>query len=308
MTSHPDRQAPTLAQVRPPGGPFDPPKEGSFDARVDLKLLAHAARRAIGLSEKAREHLARFDEQEHPDLWAGTVRDGVARGFCAALEEAVSLAPPPAPAPPPVVDPLKVKTFVGRELRRKQDLLVASGGARIRFSRRQGVLLVDRERRIESANCLRFDDLRDCGTLDGFEAPPHERPRLFSAQFLHPSVLRQGPDFDELVLDGRLGRTAAGFPVRIVFTGRKSEPFVTLRIALENRHRDHRLRMRLLGVPEDAVRHSCTDVCRRVDSPAGGFLAFTLVRACGRLSVDGEVVEVPGAQCLCRIEHEFRLG
>jgi hypothetical protein len=45
-----------------------------------------------------------------------------------------------------------------------------------------------------------------------------------------------------------------------------------------------------------------------VHSDAGGFVAFTLVRACGRLRVDGSEVAVPGAQCRGVVEHVFTLG
>lgn len=308
MSSHPDRRAPTLAQLGAATGDGEPPGAGSADARIDLKLMIARAERALQLSERARARLAALLPDAHPDLWAGTVQDGTARGFLAALEEAISLAPPPAPAPPPMLDPLQVRTFVGKELRKKKDILVASAGARIRFSRKEGVQLVLRDAEVNSTNCLRFEAQQDVGTLDGFAARPEQRPRLFSAQFLQPTVLRQGPDFDQLVLQGRLGRTAAGFPVQLTFTGNKAEPFVSLRIRLDNQQQDHRLRLRLLGVPAPCVQHACTDVGQWVDSPAGGFLAFTLVRACGRLLVDGEVVPVPGAQCRGVLEHEFRFG
>lgn len=308
MSSHPDRQAPTLAQCSPASGAFDAPGAGSADARIDLKLLQARAFRAIDLSERSRQRLAALLPEARPDLWAGTVQDGTARGFMVALEEAISLAPAPAPVVPPVIDPLHVRTFVGKDLRKKKDILVASAGARIRFSRKEGVLLVDRDANLNSPNCVRFDAQQDLGTLDGFVPHEGERPRLFSAQFLHATVLRQGPDHDQLVLQGRLGRTPAGFPATLTFTGHKHESFVRLHLRLENRHHDHRLRLRLLGVPDDCVRHDCADVGQRIDSPAGGFVAFTLVRACGRLLVDGEVVAVPGAQCQGVIEHEFRLG
>ena len=62
----------------------------------------------------------------HPThLWAGTVQDGTALGFAAALEEAVSLAAPePAPSLPD--DPARTVCLEGKTLRRKKDLLPGS--------------------------------------------------------------------------------------------------------------------------------------------------------------------------------------
>jgi hypothetical protein len=315
LKQHPDRHAATLTQcadaaVRAGPGPFAPPGPGARDARIDLKLLAFRAQQACARSERARSRLAGLAAAEHPDLWAGTVQDGTARGFAVALEEAVSLAgaSSPADAPPAADDPVRVVVFTGNELRKKKDVLVAAAGARIRFARKTGVLFVSREPECNSVNCVRFEDRSDTGTLDAFAARADERPRVFSPQFLRATLLRQGPDFDQLDLEGRLGRGPMGFPCVLRFIGRKDEESVRLVVRVKNEHRDHRLRIRFLGIPDAFVHHECTDVREKVESSAGGFLAFTLVRACGRLVVDGEEVAVPGAQCLGWIEHEFRLG
>ena len=45
-----------------------------------------------------------------------------------------------------------------------------------------------------------------------------------------------------------------------------------------------------------------------VQHSGGSFVAYTLVRACERLLVDGRIVAVPGAACRGTIEHHFRLG
>jgi hypothetical protein len=313
VKSHPDRCAATLATVpvaraRQGAGPFAPPGAGARDCRIDLKLLRWRALEAGERSDAARARLAGFDATAHPDLWAGTVQDGVARGFAVALEEAIDLAGPGTAPPAPPVDPTRVQVFEGRELLRKKDLLVAGAGARIRFTRQQGVLFVDRRADVASPDCLRFESRADHGTLDAFAADERERPRLFSARFLRPVRYTTGAGHGELVLAGRLGRTAAGIPCRITFTARADQPLLQLRVAIENRHVDHRLRLRLLGVPAALVRHDCTDVREIVQCDGRPFVAFTLVRACGRLLVDGVAVDQPGAQCLGPIEHTFHLG
>jgi hypothetical protein len=293
------------------GVPLLPPGAGAADCRIDLKLLQWRALRAAGSSAAARARLQVFDPLLRPDLWAGTVQDGVARGFAVALEEAIALAPaPPAVTTGPTVpdDPTRVQTFTGTQLRKKKDLLVDSGGARVRFSRKEGVLFVDRDAGVHSADCLRFEARTDRGTLDAFVADESERPRLFSARFLQPVRYTAGAGHSELVLEGRLGRTARGFPCRIVLSAAASDQRVRLRVRIDNRHCDHRLRARFLGVPPALLEHACTDVHEQVDNDAGGFVAFTLVRACGRLVVDGRAIETPAAQCQGPIEHEFLLG
>src|SRR5262249_5068277 len=142
---HPDRLALNLAhRATLPAdawhGPFVAPDPGSDDARVDLKLLAFEVKRALAERGTPAAH-ARLAELIGPDLWAGTVRDGTARGMRVALEEALSLCAPPAASPERAPFDTVLEQ---RELRRHRDLLVASGGARIRFSRKLGVLFVDR--------------------------------------------------------------------------------------------------------------------------------------------------------------------
>lgn len=311
MISHPDRRLVVLGPVQralaaDPGR--QPPAPGAADCRIDLKLLQWRALQAATRSPVARTKLQAWDQLLRPDLWAGTVQDGVARGFAVALEEVIAAAPPAPIDPPPPDDPVRMQTFTGSALRKKKDLLVDSGGARVRFSRKEGVLLVDRRAGVTSPNCLRFEARADHGTLDGFRGDERERPRLFSAQFLQPLRYTTGAGYSELVLDGRLGRRPDGFACRLVLTGRADEHQVRLSIRIDNRHQDHRLRARFLGVPAPLIEHHCTDVGERIDNDAGGFCAFTLVRACGRLLVDGAAVPVPAAQCPGVIEHEFRLG
>ena len=315
MTSHPDRRLATLAAAAgtaPARGDAHPipPGAGAADCRIDLKLLQWRALRAAGSSAAVRARLAAFDPLLRPDLWAGTVQDGVARGFAVALEEAIALAPVSAvPAVPAVPDdPTRVQTFTGPQLRKKKDLLVDSGGSRVRFSRKEGVLFVDRDAGVHSTDCLRFEARTDLGTLDGFVADEAERPRLFSARFLQPVRYTAGAGHSELVLEGRLGRSARGFACRIVLSAASSDTRVRLRVHIDNRHTDHRLRARFLGVPPALLEHACTDVHEQVENDAGGFVAFTLVRACGRLVVDGRSIETPAAQCPGPIEHEFLIG
>ena len=305
--SHPDRRARTLADTQPvQGGGFALPEAGARDCRIDLKILQWKALRACAQSARARERLRELDPQQRPDVWAGTVQDGLARGFAVALEEAISLAPQT--TPPPAPDPMHIQHVTGKELRKRKDLLVKSGGARVRFSRKEGVLFVDRDADTNSPNCLRFEDRADRGSLDAFVAVENERARIFSAQFLQPLRYTTGKDFSELELSGRLGRGKNGFAVRMWIVGRDSESTVELRIEIDHRLRDHRLRARFLGVASTLIAHECQDVREVVQAPAGGFVAFTLVRAIGTLLVDGSPVAVDGAQCQGRITHTFRLG
>lgn len=309
LPSHPDRAAATLADradqtARRGAGPFQPPGSGAADCRIDLKLLQWRALRTLTNSERARDHLQPFAAAAHPDLWAGTVADGTARGFAAALEEAIALAGPAAPTSPPGDG----RRTTGKELRKRRDLLVASGGSRIRFTRKEGVLFVDRETGVNSPNCLRFEARRDLGTLDGFVADPAERPRLMSAQFLQPQEYFEGDGETQLTLAGRLGRGPVGWPCTLRIIGRTDETTVQFHLRLEHRVPGWRLRARFLGVPTAAIAHECTDVREVVANDAGGFVAFTLVRSCGTLLVDGAAREVPGGFCLGTLEHRFRLG
>ncbi len=287
---------------------MQPPGRGSHDCRIDLKLLEWRALRAAGRSEKARRRLDQFDPMLRPDLWSGTVQDGTARGFMNALEETLSLAPVEDAWPKPPEDPLRVQTFEGKALRKKKDIAVESGGARIRFSRKEGVLFVDRTAGINSPNCVRFEARKDLGTLDAFVGDEAERPRLFSAQFLQPVRHVTGAGYSDLVLQGRLGRTQAGFDCTLRFVASHDEPFVRMRVTIDNRQENHRLRVRFLGVPSPLLHHDCADVHDEVQNGSGGFVAFTLVRACGTLLVNGSPVAVPAAQCRGIVEHDFRLG
>lgn len=310
--SHPDRVAATLANVAAVraergDGPFALPGDGAADCRIDLKLWLHAAERAASRSPAAAERLAALALDQRPDLRAGTVRDGTARGLMAACEEVTALAPD-ATAPPPPFDPVRAQQFTGRELRKKKDLLVKSGGARVRFSRREGLLFVDRDGGVHSANCLRFEALRDLGTLDGFVADAAERPRLHSAQFLQPHRYVVDGDRGELVLAGRLGRGPIGWPCELVLRGEPESPTVAMTLRIDHRQPGWRLRARFLGLPPAAIAHDCTPVTEVVQNDAGGFVAVTLVRGCTTLLVDGAPVPVPGAACLGAIEHRFALG
>jgi hypothetical protein len=317
--SHPDRVAATFANVDAAravrgDGPFAPPGTGAFDARIDLKLLSWQATAAATRSPRARAHLARLDLERRPDLRCGTVHDGVARGLAAALEEVVSLGPPaPEPEAPPF-DPLRMQLWSGRELRKKKDLLVKSGGPRVRFTRREGLLYVDRDDSTQgetgrhSSNCLRFEARRDIGTLDGFVADDAERPRIYSAQFLQPQRYLQAGDLTELELAGRLGRGPIGWPCRLLVRGHTTEPTLQLVLRLDQRLTGWRLRARFLGIPAAAIAHECTPVTECVQNDAGGFVAVTLVRANDALLVDGRAVPVPAAACRGEIVHRFRLG
>lgn len=310
-TTHPDRAAATLANLpdlRAAGDvAFAPPGAGAADCRIDLKLLQWRALQATAASARSREHLAAFGREAHPDLWAGTVQDGVARGFAVRLEEAIALAPAPAAAQA-VATPPGAKATTGRELRKRKDLLVASGGSRVRFSRKEGLLFVDRDAKLHSSNCLRFEARTDRGTLDTFVPAADERPRLYSAQFLQAQRYVEGPNGQELVLAGRLGRGPIGWNVEVVLTGHADEPTVRLLVRIDNRLRGWRLRARFLGMPAAAIAHECMPVHEVVANDAGGFVAFSLVRAVDSLLVDGSLVATPGATCQGGIEHRFRLG
>lgn len=312
MKPHPDRKAQTLANVAAiqetdGDGPFTPPGADSRDCRIALKLLQWRALRACENSGAARERLAEFDPATRPDLWAGTVQDGTALGFAAALEEAISLAAPEPTTSMPD-DPARTVCLEGKDLRRKKDLLVASGSARVRFSRKQGILFVDRSANTNAPNCLRFEARADEGDLDHFRPDENQRARLFSAQFLQPQRYLTAPGFTELRLAGRLGRSRDGWACELVLTGIDAEPTVRMSLRIDNQQTNQRLRARFLGMDPALIEHGCTDVAERVENDFGGFVAFTLVRSVGTLQVGGERVATPQAQCAGSLEHTFRLG
>jgi hypothetical protein len=196
----------------------------------------------------------------------------------------------------------------GKPLRRRREIVIASGGARVRFARKSGVTLIDRARGLTADDCIRFEDRGDAGDLDGFAPVAGERPRLFSPGFLVAQELLEGPDGTRLRLGGRLGRRPAGFACELVIEGRAVDDFVRLSVRVRNEHPDHRLRIRFAKGSAVAVRHRGTPAWERIRARGLEFWAATIVRACGRLRVDDEVVAVPDAQCLGWIEHEFALG
>jgi hypothetical protein len=226
------------------------------------------------------------------------------------LEEAIALAvtDEKTARATPRQDLGQAQVFEGRQLRSKKDILVTGGTAQLHFSRRQGLTYQSRKTTTQSANCLRFEARADRGTLDSFRGDDATRPRLFSAQFLRPVRYEIAPGYAELQLDGRLGRGAIGWHVAIRITGHEAESALRLEIQLDNAMTDWRLRARFLGIPSSEIAHECTDVRESVANDTGGIVAFTLVRACGRLRVDGELVAVPAAQCHGRIVHRFHLG
>ena len=305
---HPDRLAATLLQVlqagEVPATEAARPGPGSADCRMDLKLQLHRARRCMAASAAAAEHLEAVDERCHPDLWAGTVRDGVARGFATRLEEACSLAP----ESPAEHHAERIDALEGPGLRRKKDLLVAARGARARFTRKGGVLLVDRAADLHTENCLWFEARRDLGTLDGFVADAAERPRLFSAQFLKPVRYETGEHIQQLSLRGSLGRGAHSWPCDVTLRGDDRSDCLSVTIELPRAPVGWRLRARWLGVPAQLVHHECEPVREVVDGPRGGFVADTLARTCAQLQVGDQLVETPGAAALGPLRHRFWLG
>ncbi|MEM7203462.1 MAG: hypothetical protein AAF628_24575 [Planctomycetota bacterium] len=313
MKPHPDRRAATLAQqaLLPAEawvGPFNAPGKGSEDARVDLKLLQWRTDRLLAERGTAAAR-ARLEELQRPDLRAGTVQDGTARGISVALEEAMSLCPPAADARPNPVWTEEAEVLNAKALRRKKDLLVASAGVRVRFSRKRGLLLVDRARDVHSEGVVCFEDRRDRGTLDGFAPASAERPRLFLPNFLVPTAYAQGPAGAGLLLEGRLGRRPQGYRCRLALEGRADERFLRMTVAVENLQDDHRLRIRFRGLgPEYPIGHAGTPAWEPVLQAGRRFMAATLVRACGVLQVGDTTVAVPAAQCRGWVEHRFALG
>jgi len=311
LPAHADRLISTLAQRKqrmPEGeaGPYATPGAGSDDARVRLKLLVHRARQALSSrgTAAAEERLAGLDS---PDLWAGTVQDGTARGFMVALEEAISLCTEEAVVAD-IADPEEDCLTDPKQLRRKREMLIASAGTRLRFSRKKGIQVIDRRRDFNEENCIQFEDRSDCGDLDHFTPKDGQRPRIFLPGFLTPVCLIQDKKRDLLELRGRLGRRADGFPCELTFEGRKDEGFLRMTLRVENRQLDHRLRIRFLGVQDqDMIGHEGTPGWEKVEHRGRVFLAATLLRACGRLRVGEEIVQVPEAQCLGWIEHRFKL-
>jgi hypothetical protein len=307
---HPDRRCATLAN-RPASAPVDlvAPPPGSSDSRVDLKLLTWRARRALanGATPAAR---ARFAAVDAPHLLAGTVQDGTARGVQLALEETIDLC---AWQEPPLAETCAIdgdaEVFEGKALRKKKDILVASGGSRIRWSRKGGVIVVDREHGVHAEDCIRFEDRHDRGDLDGFDGDPDERPRIFSPAFLQPLRLVQGKTLHRLDLVGRLGRRGDGHACSLTFLGRSDEPCVRMIVSIDHRLENHRLRVRFLGASTvDAIDADGTPGFTVVQSGARVFVAATLVRAVGSLELGSERIPTPAAQCKGVIRHEFRLG
>ncbi|MEE2887679.1 MAG: hypothetical protein VX951_09655 [Planctomycetota bacterium] len=318
-TAHPDRQAETLAQraaLLEQAKSADANSNGQSpsnpgDARVDLQLLRYRALRA--LRERGTDAaMAAIAGLDSADFTAGTVQDGTARGLMVRLEEVLSLCTPRPPTDDWVRqagdDPHTVIT-TGKELRRKRDILVASDGARVRISRRSGCLLVDRRRGIHEEHCIQFEDQADVGCLDDFRPDDKQRPRLYSPAFLLPTYLHQGPIEDRLVLEGQLGRGQKGHPCKITLVGRKDEAGIRMTVWVLNRHLDHRLRIRFVGLSDGSyVSHRGTPGFEHVHAGGRTFLAATLLRACGRLRVGNDYLPTPAAQLLKPIEHSFGLG
>ncbi len=317
LTPHPHRRCASLAMAAqlPASafvGPFVAPGPDALDARIDLKSLRRRVLHALATRGTPAAH-ARLEGLDSADLAAGTVQDLVARGYAVALEEAASLCKP-APDEPPF--DVGGTPATPKDLRRKKDFLVASGGARFRFSRRGGLQFIDRERELNVEHCVRFEDRTDVGTLDRFVAKEGELPRRFDAAFLDPIAYRQGELGDELILDGWLGRTSRDLPCRLTLVGRRDESFVRLTVRIDNRRRDHRLRIRFHGMPDVApIVGIDAGPLERIVTAHGGYHAATLVRSCGRVAIGGglddaddELVEVPDAQCLRVVECTFHLG
>lgn len=320
------RRVTTLAAYRGPQGsksdlapsehaPCPPCAQGpDIDARVDLHLFAHRVRTALRDrgTAAARARLAKLAD---PALWTGVVQDGTYRGLMVALEEAEQMCRPATDSQPTsdrLVDDHELasgrsRVFTGKDLRKQREFVVASDGARVRFSRRHGLLLVDRRIDLHAEDCLHFEDQADAGDLDRFK--PAGRPRYFRPAFLRPERFAQTPTTQELVLAGRLGRKPDGMPCRIELFGHKDRTAIRLRIAVHNQHENHRLRIRFHSVPGAALDTGGSPGVREVRTPGGReFVAATLARSVGTLRVENQDIATPAAQCIGWLHHEFWLG
>lgn len=307
---HPDRRATTLAQrdASVTGDDFAPPGPDSEDARVDWKLLRARAHRALEVrgTDAARTRLAALDASV--DLLAGTVQDGCIRGATVAYEEAESLCSA-AIEPPPRRDDELLEVYEGKELRRRREFVIRSGGAHVRFSRKLGVTLVDRSHDVVATDCMRFDDRDGTGDLDEFEITQDRRARVFAPNFLKAARFEQSKSTSRLVLRGRLGRRPTGFDCEIRFEGRADESRIRMDVLVRNEQDDHRLRIRFATGVESCVHHAGTPAWQRVHASGRSFLCGTLVRACARLRLDdNEVIATPDARCIGWVHHTFELG
>ena len=234
------------------------------------------------------------------------MQDGAARGFAVHLEEAIALAQPEPDAQPAAFTP--TRTLIGKELRRHKDLLVASSGARLRFTKKQGFVFTQRDRGPTSVDCVWFEARRDQGSLDDFVPALDERARLFSARSLQAIEYAVGDGGGRLVLDGRLGRGPIGWPLRLVLAAHADDERLRLTVHLGDAMPGFRVRVRWLGIGAERVQHECMPVREVVANDHGGFVADTLVRAATTLLVDGEPLATPAAACRGGIEHTFVLG
>lgn len=300
---HPDRAAATLAN-RGHGFAPTPPDAPRGDARVTLHQLWHAVDVALAQRhvDAAHDWLRDLDTA---DLRAGTVQDGVALGVEARLTEALSLCA----APPEMDDAVEGDEITGKDLRRRREILVASGGSRVRFSRKNGVHMIDRASDRNEPHFVQFDDQEDVGCLDEFTAAPNTRARIFQASFLKPVRLVEGKDATLLELAGRLGRGPHGFDCRLTLRGDKSVDTLRLRVRIDNRQENHRLRIRFAGLSDATfVQHRGTPGFSTITSGTRQFIAATIVRACGRLRVGDNWIATPHAQMQGPIEHVFEFG
>jgi hypothetical protein len=291
--------------------PTSPRGLGAADCRIDLKLLRwRAAAAAMARSATARHTSLPFPPHAHPDLWAGTVQDGTARGFAVRLEEAIALAGRPVALPPQLPPPpAGARVTTGKELKKRKDVLIASAEARVRVTRKEGPA-VRRPRRRPARQQL--------PALRGQRGSRHARrrsrrdrtsgracSRRSSCNHSDSSRATQAPNWPS---PGRLGRGPVGWPCLLVLRGDPRRPAVQLTIRIDHRLPGWRLRARFLGVPLAAIAHACTPVHEVVQNDAGGFVAFTLVRAATRLFVGDDEVATPGAACIGPIQHTFWLG
>src|SRR5262249_48786923 len=157
LPPHPDRLAETLALIprlreRAGPGPFAGPGAGSADARIDLKLLLWRTLGALHARGTRAAH-ARFAALDGEHLLAGTGRGGVGGGARVAGGGAISWGEPQGEGGPPSPQ----ERLPERELRKTRDVAVASGSARVRWTRKAGILLVDRERGVHAERCIAFE-------------------------------------------------------------------------------------------------------------------------------------------------------